>query len=55
MLGDVASEQVGAASGMLQAVRQLGGAVGLVVIASVYTSPAAPEQFVPGFGLVLLT
>ena len=55
VLGDVAPEQAGAAAGMLQTVQQLGGAIGLAVIASVYASQAVPGQFVPGFGPALLT
>ena len=54
VLGDVAPERAGAASGMLQTVQQLGGAIGLAVIASVYASQALPGQFVPGFGPALL-
>ena len=55
VLGRVAPQQAGAASGMLQTVQQLGGAIGLAVIASVYASRAVPGQFVPGFGPALLT
>ena len=35
-------------SGTLQTVQQLGGAMDLAVIASVYAGQAAPGQFVPG-------
>ena len=55
VLGHVAPGQAGAAAGMLQTVQQLGGAIGLAVIASVYASQAVPGQFVPGFGPALLT
>jgi len=55
VLGRVAPQQAGAASGMLQTVQQIGGAIGLAVIASVYASRAVPGQFVPGFGPALLT
>ena len=55
VLGRVAPEQAGAASGMLQTVQQLGGALGLAVIASVYAGQSVPGQFVPGFGPALLT
>lgn len=55
VLGDVAPEHAGAASGMLQTTQQLGGAIGLAVIASVYASQAVPGQFVPGFSVALLT
>ncbi len=55
VLGKVAPEQAGAASGMLQTVQQLGGAIGLAVIASVYASQSVPQRFVPGFSPALLT
>ncbi len=55
VLGNVAPEHAGAASGMLQTVQQLGGAIGLAVLASVYASQSVPQRFVPGFGPALLT
>jgi predicted MFS family arabinose efflux permease len=51
----VAPRQAGAASGVLQTMQQLGGAIGLAVVASVYASTAVPGQFVPGFNAALLT
>lgn len=47
-LSDVEPEHAGAASGLLQTMQQLGGAVGLAVIVSVYTSHAVPGEVVPG-------
>ena len=55
VLGNVAPEHTGAASGMLQTMQQLGGAIDLAVIASVYASQAVAQQFVPGFEPALLT
>ena len=49
------ADHSGGASSLLQTVQQLGGAIGLAVIASVYASQAVPGQFVPGFGPALLT
>jgi len=48
VLGNVAPEHAGAASGMLQTVPQLGGAIGLAVIASVYASQSVPRGHRPG-------
>ena len=47
-LSDVEPEHAGAASGLLQTMQQLGGAVGLAVIVSVYTSHAVAGEVVPG-------
>jgi EmrB/QacA subfamily drug resistance transporter len=47
-LKDVEPEHAGAASGLLQTMQQLGGAVGLAVIASVYASHAVPGDFLAG-------
>jgi EmrB/QacA subfamily drug resistance transporter len=47
-LAGVEPEHAGTASGLLQTMQQLGGAVGLAVIASVYTANAVPGQFLPG-------
>ena len=47
-LSNVEPEHAGAASGLLQTMQQLGGAIGLAVIVSVYTSHAVPGQVVPG-------
>ena len=47
-LKDVEPEHAGAASGLLQTMQQLGGAVGLAVIASVFASHADPADFLVG-------
>ncbi|KAA1422072.1 MFS transporter [Nocardioides humilatus] len=47
-LKGVEPEHAGAASGLLQTMQQLGGAVGLAVIASVYASHAEPGDFLAG-------
>jgi MFS family permease len=48
VLGGVAPEHAGSASGLLQTFQQLGGAIGLAVIASVYAAGAVPGRFLPG-------
>ncbi|GGF36763.1 MFS transporter [Marmoricola endophyticus] len=48
VLGGVAPEHAGSASGLLQTTQQLGSAVGIAVIASVYAAGAVPGQVVPG-------
>ncbi|MFF8973834.1 MFS transporter [Streptomyces sp. NPDC014995] len=48
VVGDVGPEHAGAASGLLQTTQQLGGAIGLAVIVSVYAAGAVPGAFVPG-------
>jgi EmrB/QacA subfamily drug resistance transporter len=48
VLGGVQPEHAGAASGLLQTAQQLGGAIGLAVIASVYAAGAVPGEFIPG-------
>jgi EmrB/QacA subfamily drug resistance transporter len=48
ILDGVEPEHAGAASGLLQTMQQLGGAVGLAVIVSVYASGAVPGEIVPG-------
>jgi len=48
ILSGVEPEHAGAASGLLQTMQQLGGAVGLAVIVSVYASGAVPGEVVPG-------
>nr|WP_316745687.1 MFS transporter [Streptomyces sp. MK7] len=48
VMGGVAPQHAGSASGLLQTVQQLGGAIGLAVIVSVYAAGAVPGQFVPG-------
>src|SRR4051812_39709733 len=55
VLGDVDRAQAGTVSGLLQTAQQLGGAVGLAAIVSVYASQAAPGQFVPGVEPAFLT
>ena len=47
-LQGVEPEHAGAASGLLQTMQQLGGAVGLAVIASVYASHAVPGDYLAG-------
>ena len=42
VLGGVEPEHAGAASGLLQTFQQLGGAVGLAVIVSVYAAGSVP-------------
>ncbi|MEX0427200.1 MFS transporter [Nocardioides sp. DS6] len=48
VLAGVEPEHAGSASGLLQTMQQLGGAVGLAVIASVYAANAVPGEFLPG-------
>lgn len=48
VLAGVEPEHAGSASGLLQTMQQLGGAVGLAVIASVYAANAVPGEFIPG-------
>lgn len=55
VLGNVASEHAGSASGLLQTTQQLGSAVGIAVIVSVYAAGSVPGQFVPGLRGALLT
>ena len=47
VLGGVEPEHAGAASGLLQTFQQLGGAVGLAVIVSVYAAGAVPGVVPP--------
>ncbi|ORE93289.1 MFS transporter [Aurantimonas sp. 22II-16-19i] len=44
----VPGEQAGTASGLLQMDQQIGGALGIAVIAAVYSSASVPGEFVPG-------
>ncbi len=44
----VPDAQAGAASGLLQMDQQIGGALGIAMIASVYAAGVQPGQFVPG-------
>ncbi|AYA20774.1 MFS transporter [Streptomyces fradiae] len=55
VMGGVKPEHAGSASGLLQTVQQLGGAIGLAVIVSVYAAGSLPGQFVPGARAAFLT
>lgn len=55
ILNGVEPEHAGAASGLLQTMQQLGGAVGLAVIVSVYASGSVAGQVVPGAEAAFLT
>jgi EmrB/QacA subfamily drug resistance transporter len=55
VLAGVEPEHAGAASGMLQTTQQLGSAVGVAAIVSVYAAGAVPGQFVPGVQAAFLT
>ncbi|MCU1538182.1 MAG: major facilitator superfamily 1, partial [Humibacillus sp.] len=55
VLGGVDRAQAGTVSGLLQTAQQLGGAVGLAAIVSVYASRSVPGQFVPGVQPAFLT
>jgi EmrB/QacA subfamily drug resistance transporter len=55
VLGDVEPEHAGSASGLLQTTQQLGGAVGVAAIVSVYATDAVPGQFVPGAQAAFIT
>jgi EmrB/QacA subfamily drug resistance transporter len=55
ILGGVEPEHAGSASGLLQTTQQLGGAVGLAVIVSVYAAGAVPGDFLPGAQAAFLT
>ena len=51
MLSSVRTDQAGQASGANNAIRELGGVLGVAVLASVFTGPAAtrsPQAFVDG-------
>ena len=48
VLDDVAPEHAGSASGLLQMTQQIGGALGLAVLVTVYASHTAPGQVVVG-------
>jgi MFS family permease len=47
-LTDVAPERAGTASGLLQMAQQIGGALGLAVLVTVYASQNVPGQVVTG-------
>jgi EmrB/QacA subfamily drug resistance transporter len=55
VLAGVEPEHAGSASGLLQTTQQLGGAVGVAVIVSVYAAGAVPGQLVPGMSAAFLT
>ncbi len=55
VLGGVEPEHAGSASGLLQTTQQLGSAVGIAVIVSIYATGAVPGQFVPGAEAAFLT
>jgi EmrB/QacA subfamily drug resistance transporter len=55
VLSGVEPEHAGAASGMLQTTQQLGSAVGVAVIVSVYATHAVPGEFLPGAHEAFLT
>jgi EmrB/QacA subfamily drug resistance transporter len=54
VLRGVEPEHAGSASGLLQTTQQLGGAVGLAVIVSVYAANSVPTTFLPGAEQALL-
>ena len=55
VLAGVEPEHAGSASGLLQTTQQLGSAVGVAVIGSVYAAGAEPGAFVPGLRGAFLT
>jgi EmrB/QacA subfamily drug resistance transporter len=55
VLGGVEPEHAGSASGLLQTTQQLGSAIGIAVIVSIYASGTVPGQFVPGVKAAFLT
>ena len=55
ILTGVPSAHAGSASGLLQTFQQLGGAIGLAVIVSVYAAGAVPGEFLPGAQAAFLT
>jgi predicted MFS family arabinose efflux permease len=55
VLAGVEPEHAGSASGLLQTTQQLGSAVGVAAIVSVYAAGAVPGEFVPGLQAAFLT
>lgn len=55
VLRGVEPEHAGSASGLLQTFQQLGGAIGLAVVVSVYAAGSVPGQFLPGARGAFLT
>lgn len=47
-LRDIPAESTGSISGMLQTTQQLGAAMGLAIVVSVYAGHSVPNAFVPG-------
>jgi MFS family permease len=47
-LRNVEPEHAGSASGLFQTMQQLGGAVGLAIVASIYAAFAIPGDFLTG-------
>ena len=54
-LAAVEPEHAGSASGLLQTTQQLGSAVGVAAIVSVYAAGAVPGEFLPGVRAAFLT
>ena len=48
VLSGVEPRHAGTASGLLQTTQQIGGALGLAVIVTVYASHSVPGEFTPG-------
>ena len=55
VLNGVQPEHAGSASGLLQTTQQLGSAVGVAAIVSVYAAGAVPGELVPGLQAAFLT
>ncbi|TIC80275.1 MFS transporter [Nocardioides sp. GY 10127] len=55
VMAGVRPQDAGAASGLLQTAQQLGGAVGLAAVVSVYAAGAVSGQVVPGMSAAFLT
>lgn len=54
IMHDVPEDHAGTVSGLLQMDQQIGGAVGIAVITSIYALAAAPENFVSGLPLAFV-
>ncbi|MFL4901678.1 hypothetical protein ACJ6WF_00380 [Streptomyces sp. MMS24-I2-30] len=55
VVGDVEPKHAGSVSGLPQTTQQLGGAIGLAIIVSVYAAEALPGAFLPGVHAAFLT